>query len=215
MSRQELQELQQRVLHELLHEVAFDGWTDKALRRAALAAGLAPEDGMRAFAGGIDEAIRFWSATGDRCMLAGLEARDLAGMPMRERIALAVRTRIGTDAGHREAVRRLLAYLALPWNAALGARCLAETVDAIWHACGDTATDLGWYTKRASLAAVYAATVLYWLDDESEEGAASWAFLDRRLAGVLRRPRLDLSGSRLFGGLSGRRAAFWNAGRDR
>jgi ubiquinone biosynthesis protein COQ9 len=63
-------------------------------------------------------------------------------------------------------------------------------VDAIWHAAGDRSADFSWYTKRAILAAVYSATVLYWLRDASEEDEATLAFLDRRLAGVGRIGRL-------------------------
>jgi ubiquinone biosynthesis protein COQ9 len=33
---------------------------------------------------------------------------------------------------------------------------------------------------------VYSATLLFWLRDDSEDGAATAAFLDRRLAGVAR-----------------------------
>ena len=209
-----LQDLQEQVLAAMLAEVAFEGWTEKALRRGALGIGLAPEEGGRAFPGGVPEAIRFWSALGDQRMLAILEQQELASMRQRERIALAVRTRIEVDALHKEAVRRALAYLALPWNASLGAGCVARTVDAIWYACGDTATDLAWYTKRATLSAVYAATVLYWLDDDSEDASESWAFLARRIEDVLRLPRLTPNLSRWCAPLSGRRAAFWNAARD-
>ena len=70
------------------------------------------------------------------------------------------------------------------------AACTARTVDAIWHAAGDRSADFSWYTKRAILAAVYSATVLYWLRDTSEDDAATLAFLDRRLAGVGRIGRL-------------------------
>ena len=63
-------------------------------------------------------------------------------------------------------------------------------MDAIWHAAGDRSADFSWYTKRAILAAVYSATVLYWLRDTSEDDAATLAFLDRRLAGVGRIGRL-------------------------
>jgi ubiquinone biosynthesis protein COQ9 len=101
-----------------------------------------------------------------------------------------VRARIEVNALHREAVRRTLAYLALPWNAALGAGSMYRTVNAIWYAAGDTATDIGWYSKRATLAAVYAATLLHWLDDDTEDFAATWAFLDRRIADVMRFGRL-------------------------
>ena len=66
----------------------------------------------------------------------------------------------------------------------LAAACTARTVDAIWQAAGDRSADLSWYTKRAILAAVYGATLLYWLRDSSDDDAATFRFLDRRLAGV-------------------------------
>ena len=98
------------------------------------------------------------------------------------------------------AVRRAAAVLALPRHAGLAARCTARTVDAIWHAVGDRAADFSWYTKRATLAAIYTATTLYWLRDTSEDDAATLAFLDRRLAGLGRitalRRRLQSAGDR-------------------
>src|SRR3546814_10685041 len=71
--------------------------------------------------------------------------------------------------------------LALPQNAATGLACLYRTVDAIWYAAGDRATDYNFYTKRALLAGVYSSTLLFWLNDKSENFAATWAFLDRRI----------------------------------
>ena len=67
-------------------------------------------------------------------------------------------------------------------------RCVSlyETIDAIWYAAGDNATDFSFYTKRLTLAAIYGATVLYWLDDRSEGFADTRAFIDRRLAGAAR-----------------------------
>ena len=40
----------------------------------------------------------------------------------------------------------------MPQNVPLGLRLLYETVDGIWYAVGDQATDFSFYTKRASLA---------------------------------------------------------------
>jgi ubiquinone biosynthesis protein COQ9 len=51
---------------------------------------------------------------------------------------------------------------------------------------GDTSRDLNWYTKRATLSAVYSATVLYWLGDDSPGNQATWDFLDRRIEDVMR-----------------------------
>ena len=63
---------------------------------------------------------------------------------------------------------------------------LYQTVDDIWWATGDRATDFSFYTKRLTLAGIYAATVLYWLEDGSEDFADTRAFLEWRLAQVAR-----------------------------
>ena len=92
-------------------------------------------------------------------------------------------------------MRRALAVLAMPPHAALGARLIYETVDGIWYAAGDTATDFSFYTKRATLAGIYGAALLYWLDDRSPDFAETRAFIDRRLDDLKRfgdaRHRLD------------------------
>ena len=75
--------------------------------------------------------------------------------------------------------------LALPHHAAEGARAIWGTADAIWTALGDRSTDINWYTKRVSLSAVYGATVLYWMGDDSEGHQATWDFLDRRIETVM------------------------------
>ncbi|MEM6390832.1 MAG: COQ9 family protein, partial [Pseudomonadota bacterium] len=57
--------------------------------------------------------------------------------------------------------------------------------DRIWIALGDTSQDVNWYSKRAILSGVYGSTLLYWLGDETPAAEATWAFLDRRIAGVM------------------------------
>jgi ubiquinone biosynthesis protein COQ9 len=123
-------------------------------------------------------------------MLDRLEVSDLDGLRGSERIALAIGLRLDCVAPWREAVRQGLAVLAVPTGAPLGLRLLYETVDAMWYAAGDTATDFSFYTKRASLAGLWAATMLYWLDDRSEEFIETRAFVARRLADIGRLGRL-------------------------
>jgi len=178
-------ELRDRVLRGLLLHVPLDGWTERSLRAGAVSAGLAPEDGPRAFPTGMLEAVEYFCEFGDRRMMEELAKRDLGGLRVRERIAAAVRCRLEVVAGHREAVRRALAFMALPQNAGTASRRAYRTVNAMWYAAGDAATDFSFYTKRALLAGVYASTVLYWLTDESEGYADTWAFAGRRIDGVM------------------------------
>ena len=39
--------------------------------------------------------------------------------------------------------------------------------------------------QRALLSGVYTATLLYWFGDDSEDSAATWAFLDNRIENVM------------------------------
>jgi ubiquinone biosynthesis protein COQ9 len=177
------------IIDAALPHVPFDGWTQGVLQLGAAEAGHDKVMALRVFPGGAVEAIEFWSQLADRRMLAALEALDLPAMKVRERIAAAVRVRLEQTAAHREAVRRALALLALPLNAGKAPALLWRTVDAIWYAAGDTATDFNYYSKRGLLAGVYSATVVYWLEDRSEGFADTWTFLDRRIADVMRVPQ--------------------------
>ena len=60
----------------------------------------------------------------------------------------------------------------------------------MWRTAGDTSTDYNFYTKRATLSAVYSATLLAFLADNSADMAKTEAFLDRRLADIARIPKL-------------------------
>ncbi|MFQ6018830.1 MAG: COQ9 family protein [Kiloniellaceae bacterium] len=181
-----IEQTRRRLLKATLPHVAFDGWTGTALQAGAKDAGLDRAAALNAFPGGAAELIEFFSAEADRQMLARLETLDLPAMKVRERVVTAVRMRLTQLAPDREAVRRGLAFLALPQHAPLGVKCLYRTVDAIWYAAGDTSTDYNFYTKRLLLAGVYASTLMFWLNDRSEGNAETWSFLERRIAEVLK-----------------------------
>jgi ubiquinone biosynthesis protein COQ9 len=105
-------------------------------------------------------------------------------MRFREKVAHAVRLRLQA-AGDKEAVRRGTSLFALPHMAAEGSRLIWGTADAIWTALGDTSEDANWYTKRATLSAVYGSVVLFWLGDSSPDAMDTDAFIDRRIADVM------------------------------
>jgi ubiquinone biosynthesis protein COQ9 len=186
------------LLMAVLRDVPFDGWSGGVIAAAGGRLGIDAAEAAMMFPGGARDAVAAFSRWADRAMLAALAERDLTAMKVRERIAMAVRARLAVLDPHREAVRRALTVLALPQNVPLSLRLLYETVDQMWYAAGDTATDFNFYTKRGLLAGVYAATTLYWLDDRSPDAADTHAFLDRRLADVMAIPRY---GARLREGI--------------
>lgn len=180
-----------RVLYAALAHVPFDGWSDQSFRAAVMDAGV-PEGVARALfpRGGVDLALAY-HARGDAEMVTRLQAMDFADIRFRDRIALAIRTRL--DLADRELVRRGTTLFSLPHHAADGARAVWGTVDNIWTTLGDTSEDLNWYTKRATLSGVYGATVLFWLGDDSPDHHATWEFLDRRIDEVMQFEKLKAS----------------------
>lgn len=172
------------LLDAALMHVPFDGWSDAALAAALDDTGLDTTAAKAVFPRGAVDMALAYHARGDAQMLAALQAADLGDMRFRDRVAYAVRLRLEV-VEDKELVRRGMTLFALPPYAADGARALWQTADHIWQALGDTSQDVNWYTKRATLSAVYSATVLYWLGDTSEGDAATWAFLDRRIDNVM------------------------------
>ena len=168
----------------MLPDVAFDGWSRPALRTAARRIGMPAGEALALFPGGSTDLVACFSRWADLRMLDRLETEALDPLRIPERIALAIATRLEIVAPWREAERRALSVLVLPHHAPLGLRLLYGTVDAAWYGAGDRATDFSFYTKRLTLAAIYAATLLYWLEDRSLDFADTRAFLDRRLAEV-------------------------------
>jgi ubiquinone biosynthesis protein COQ9 len=169
-----------------LPHVPFDGWSDRTLSEAVADAGVDPGLARLAFPrGGVDLALAFHRQR-DAELAADLETADLLGLRFRDRVAYAIMRRLELVAGEREAVRRGAALFALPHHAADGARAIWRTADTIWKALGDESRDFNWYSKRATLSAVYSASVLYWLGDETPGASATREFVGRRIDDVMR-----------------------------
>ena len=174
-----------RVLEAALPHVVFDGWSDVTLARAAedahidatLLPALFPQDGL--------DAVTLHSRVADDQMADHCaQLNDFSKLPVPVKVRTAVLARFEQAQPHKEAVRQGLTLLSWPTNSALALKLLSETCDRIWQLAGDQATDFNWYTKRITLAGIYSATLLYWLNDESDSLENTAAFLDRRLSGV-------------------------------
>ena len=174
----------------IAENAAFDGWGDAARDIAADAAGIDRDVAALAYDKGAVAMIDAWFASIDASMAKMLPAEQLATMKIRAKIAALIEARLDAAAPHREALRRALAILAMPQNIATATKLGWRSVDAMWRAAGDTATDYNHYTKRAMLFAVYGATITVFLDDESAGQADTRAFLARRIDGIMRFEKL-------------------------
>ncbi|AUH65623.1 COQ9 family protein [Paracoccus zhejiangensis] len=171
-----------RLLNAALAHVPFDGMNDKALMAAAEELGISRDMVRVHFPEGGASLAAAYHRRGDALLRDWMEKTPPEGR-YAERVAQAIWHRL--ELVQPELVRAGATVLSLPQHAALGARLVWETADTIWNGLGDTSRDVNWYTKRATLSAVWGSTVLYWLGDESEGKAETRAFIDRRIENVM------------------------------
>ena len=139
------------LIEAMLPDVPFDGWSRCAAATAARRSAGMRAISRRSFPAARATSSRFsrWADRARWTTLAGATSGDEGARARRRRRADAAdAARAPSRGGAAGAVAA-----GLPQNAALGPRLLYDTVDAIWYAAGDTATDFNFYTKRGLLPA--------------------------------------------------------------
>ncbi len=174
-----------RILPEALARAPFEGWTGVMVDAAARSAGVDQAAQKAAFPYGIRDLLWYWSGETDRAMLEAMAAPEFSGLKIREKVSFAVRARLDALRPDKEAARRAAALLALPSYGLLGARLSWKTADVIWRGLGDKSTDFNFFSKRGILTGVWASTFAHWLGDDSNDEAATNAFLDARIENVM------------------------------
>jgi ubiquinone biosynthesis protein COQ9 len=177
-------DLRDRLLDAALDEAAFTGWNEACLTRARTAAGLSEGEAMLAAPRGCVDLVDAWFDRAERAMERAITDCE-PGTKIRIRATLAVRARLEAMTPHKESLRRAALFLAMPNNVPDAARIGWRAADRAWKAMGDPSTDFNYYTKRMILTGVHATTLAHWLQDDSEDSADTWAFLDRRIENVM------------------------------
>ena len=165
---------------------AFDGWNEEALAMAAAELRVPAERARLCFPGGAVDMIDAWFDAIDLAMARAYPLERISALKIRERIRDLVLFRIEVITPHKEALRRALAILAQPTQGLTGPRLAWRAADRMWRIAGDTSTDFNHYSKRTILAGLYSATMLVFLDDETEGLVTTRGFLDRRIDDVMR-----------------------------
>ena len=180
MPRQSVDPMLDALLDAALGHVPFDGWSPVTFDAAVAQVAMNPAHAKTLCPRGAADLAVAYHKRGDAQMIAAWDTAETGDMRIRDRVATLIKMRLaGAD---KEAVRRGSALFALPHMAADGAKLIWGTADAIWTCLGDTSQDVNWYTKRATLSAVYGSVVLFWLGDD---GSGLDDFIDRRIDNVM------------------------------
>lgn len=212
--------VQTAILSAALERVPEYGFSEQALSLGAKDANYL-EISVQLFPRGVYDLINYYLVTQrialkDRVQFAG---DSKLGVGKKVRILTLERLRANKDIIHQwQGVRSLsllywhrrhlnnssqaLGYMSLLANIPASLRELNALSDEIWYLAGDTSVDTSWYTKRASLAAIYSSSEVFMTTDTTKDFKDTEEFVDRRLQDVQK------VGGTLGGGLS-QFAGFW------
>ena len=193
------------LIRAMLPHVPFDGWTWKAMEQGAIDIGfdkkktsnLRMERFRNLFKNGAIDFINIFSEMIDLEVIEKYELIDPKPERVPEKIKKIILIRLDVCQKYKEAVRSSISISAIPNNAKQSLNILYRTCNSIWRIAGDKSTDFSFYTRRISLAAVYTSTLLFWLNDKSDNNIETEFFLDRRLKDIskissLKKPLSDM-----------------------
>ena len=189
----------------MLTHVPFDGWTWEAMEQGAIDIGFEKKktSSLRIkifkdlFKNGPIDFIDVFSEIIDLEVKENYNLIEFKPERVPEKIKKIIMIRLNLCQRYKEAVRSSISLTAIPVNARASLKILYRTCNSIWRIAGDKSTDFSFYTRRISLAAVYTSTLLFWLNDNSNNNIETEFFLERRLKDIskissLKKPIYDL-----------------------
>ncbi|KAI9706907.1 MAG: Ubiquinone biosynthesis protein coq9, mitochondrial [Bogoriella megaspora] len=182
-------EAESTILSHALSRVPEHGFTSQALSLGAKDTGYL-EVSANLFPKGAFEIVRYHLVQerrrlGERVQFPSEnEGGRRLGVGEKVRMLVVGRLRGNVERGVDGRWSEAIALMAMPSNTPGSLRELARLSDEIWYLAGDTSVDTSWYTKRASLASVYAASEVFMTQDKSTEYRDTEQFVEDRLRDV-------------------------------
>ena len=175
-------EAESKILSSALGHVPIDGFTQQALVAGARDAGYL-NISTNLFPKGVFEIVKYHLVTQRLGLKDRIQFPEDAKMGVGRKVRSLVleRLRANADAGVVGKWQEAIGLMSLAENIPASFKELSALSDEIWFLSGDVSVDTSWYTKRASLAGIYAATEMYQTTDTSTDFRDTEQFLDRRL----------------------------------
>lgn len=165
----------------LLELLPFNEWNSKLLEEAGKKCGFAKGYALIVFPEGLSEIIEFFENYLDNILLESL-AKIEEPAKIREKISLAVKIRVKTVLPIIHS--KNAAYFAL--NPIQGTEVAFRSCDAIWRYAGDKSLDFNYYTKRGLLLSVYVSSILFYIQDESDNYIETDKFIETSVENIVK-----------------------------
>jgi ubiquinone biosynthesis protein COQ9 len=173
-------ETESKILSTALTYVPVHGFTQEALTLAARDTGYL-DISTNLFPKGAYDIVLYHLVTQRLALKNRIHFPENYGVGRRVRSLILERLRANAEAGVVGRWQEALGLMSLAENLRPSLKELALLSDEMWFLAGDVSVDSSWYTKRASLSGIYAATEMFQTTDQSTEFRDTEEFLDRRL----------------------------------
>ncbi|KAI5211367.1 hypothetical protein AUEXF2481DRAFT_61685 [Aureobasidium subglaciale EXF-2481] len=170
------------ILSSALTHVPSLGWTVDTLRQGARDSGYL-DASTNLFPKAEFELVLYHLRTQRLGLKDRIQFPDEAGMGTTAKVRALVMERLrgNVESNVQGRWQEALGLMSLAGNIPPSLRELYLLADEIWFLAGDEAVDSSWYTKRATLSSIYAATETYSTTDVSSDFKDTEEFLGRRL----------------------------------
>ena len=174
--------LKSQVLDHALLTISQHGWTEQVFQNSLTKTELSKAQATLLFPRGLIDLLSYFHIYHDWKMVEDLsEDENFQESGFTHKIRLAVQKRFELMQDHKIAVEKASHYFLVPHRHKESLQLIWSTSDTIWTLAGDPSIDYNWYTKRATLSAVYSSTLMYWLNQNGNSLQETYEFLDRTL----------------------------------
>lgn len=180
-----LEEEKLLLLRSFLEISAVQGWNNNSFLIASKQSFGDEHYGYILFPGMEKEIVGYFSHMIDQQMNNILESSDIDCIGITDTIKQLVMIRIKLYEPYKDSIRSLIQSSFKIEMMRASTKLLWSTVSNIWYLAGDSSTDYNYYSKRALLSCVYFRTLLYWLNDNSNEYQETYEYLSQRVAEIL------------------------------
>ncbi|KEF62630.1 uncharacterized protein A1O9_00603 [Exophiala aquamarina CBS 119918] len=171
---------QEHILSAALDRVPQYGFTEDALVLGAKDAGYLDVT-VQLFPRGVFDLVNFHLVSQRLALKDNVQFPSSANLGLTSKVKSLAMARLRANKDIIHQWQGALGHMSLLGNIPSSLKELNALSDEIWYLAGDTAVDFSWYTKRASLAAVYASSEMFMTTDSSTDFTATEEFLSRRL----------------------------------
>lgn len=190
-------ENKQKILHNFLEIVQFDGWNDFTLSKAIELSDIDKKFQNLIFENGCLDLIEFYIEEQNRKLLQKIaQNNNFSALKVRQKITFALVTIFENEQKHQLALQRLRNFYLDAKNFSqikygpkplfLGLKHAAKMADFIWLAINDKSTDFNFYTKRLTLAKIILQSFFVFVKDDSGNLLKTKNFIDLQIEKVMK-----------------------------